>query len=304
MIWANLLHLSFNMWEDHDGAGNRWRAWRPSLRFDEPLWRDLLAAMSQAGMNTLVIDLGDGVRYRSHPEIAVEGAWSPEKLRDELARARDSGLQPIPKLNFSTAHDAWLGPYSRAVSTPAYYAVCRDLIAEVAELFEGPALFHLGMDEETAEMQRTYQMLVVRQYDLWWHDFGLLCESVAAAGARPWIWSDYLWGHPDVFLERMPASVLQSNWYYGTRFSDVEPGDVPAVRAYRILDEHGYDQVPTASNVGTDKNFSMTVEYCRRTIAPKRLLGFLQTPWYPTLEEFRARHLQAIEQVAEAVARS
>ena len=64
---------------------------------------------------------------------------------------RALGIEPLPKLNFSTCHDAWLGPYSRMVSTPAYYDVCRDLIDEVAELFGGPRFFHLGMDEETAQ---------------------------------------------------------------------------------------------------------------------------------------------------------
>ena len=81
--------------------------------------------MARAGMNMLVIDLGDGIRYESHPEIAVQGAWPPARLREELARLRALGLEPIPKLNFSTAHDAWLHDYSRMVSTPAYYKVSR-----------------------------------------------------------------------------------------------------------------------------------------------------------------------------------
>ena len=102
----------------------------------------------------VVIDLGDGVRYESHPEIAVENASPVEQLREELARLRERGLEPIPKLNFSASHDIWLGPYSRQVSTEPYYAVCRDLIAEAIEIFDHPRLFHLGMDEELAHHQR------------------------------------------------------------------------------------------------------------------------------------------------------
>lgn len=45
-------------------------------------------------------------------------------------------------------------------------------------------------------------------------------------------------------------------------------------------------------------NFAKTVSFCRERIAPDRLLGFLQTAWYPTLPEYRDRHLQAIEQIA------
>ena len=83
--------------------------YRPELRVDRSLWNDLLKQMQRAGMNLVVIDLGDGVKYESHPEIAVKGAWSSAKLQTELRRLRALGLDPIPKLNFSTTHDAWLG---------------------------------------------------------------------------------------------------------------------------------------------------------------------------------------------------
>ena len=66
------------------------------------------------------------------------------------------GLEPIPKLNFSTAHDAWMGLYSLRVSAKPYYEVCRDLIKDAVNIFDGPRFFHLGMDGETAEHHRHY----------------------------------------------------------------------------------------------------------------------------------------------------
>jgi hypothetical protein len=237
------------------------------------------------------------VRYDSHPEIAVQGAWPVSRLREELAKVRGMGLEPIPKLNFSTCHDAWLGPYARCVSTDTYYQVCRDLIAEVIDLFDRPRFFHLGMDEETAHHQRQHEYVLIRQYDLWWHDLGFLVEQVEKRSVRPWVWSDYVWDHPDVFYERMPKSVLQSNWYYGAEFSQ----EVGYVKAYLDLDMHGYDQVPTGSNWSTPVNLAGTVAYCRNHIAPERLLGFLQTVWRPTLEECRERHMEAIELVGQAL---
>jgi hypothetical protein len=300
MFFANLLHLSFNMWEDHPGPPNRWRAYHPRLRFDDALWRELTGRMADAGADMLVLDLGDGVRYETHPEIAVEGAWTRARLAEELARLRDLGIEPVPKLNFSAAHDTWLGPWARRVSTPEYYGVCRDLIAEVADLFGRPRLFHIGMDEETAHDQRSYQYVVVRQGELWWHDLLFLAGEVTRTGSRPWVWSDAVWRHPDEFLDRIPRTVLQSNWYYGTLFDDEDDSWRPAVGAYRLLDEHGFDQVPTASNIGSDRNFPLTVSYCRNRIDPARLHGFLQTPWYPTLSEYREKHLAAIDQIAAA----
>ncbi len=297
-IWANLLHLSYNMWVDYAPAHiKRYGVYKSYLRFDRKLWNDLLARMKAAGMNMVVIDLGDGIKYKSCPEIAVENAWSTTELRSELARIREMGLEPIPKLNFSSTHDAWLGPYARMLSTPKYYEVCRDLIAEVSDLFDKPRFFHLGMDEETAAHQRDHLYVVVRQFDLWWHDFLFLVEQAEKAGTRAWIWSDYSWEHPDEFYSRMPKAVLQSNWYYGTDFGP----KVNYVKAYRDLAEHGYDQVPTGSNWSSPKNFGLTVDYCRKNIPAERLFGFFQTIWHPTLEECRERHEQGIDQVAAAM---
>jgi len=302
MIFGNLIHLSYNMWEDNPNIGpnkNIYHGYMPDFCFDESMWNEILKRMGDAGMNMIVVDVGDGVQFKRRPEIAVRGAWTGDKLREELAKARALGLEPIPKLNFSTCHDVWLGEYHRRVSTPAYYDVCRDLIAETIELFDKPRFFHLGMDEETCQHQRLHHYVVVRQYDLWWHDIEFYFREVEKGGSRPWVWSDYEWNSPELFFERMPKSVLQSNWYYGNVFDEERKG----VKAYRDLEERGYEQVPTFSNHSCAENAELTVEYCRRQIAPERLLGFLQTPWRPTKADFRERHFEAIDVVGRIIAR-
>ncbi len=107
-IWAYLVHLSYNMWSDRDVAELEpiHLSFKPYLRFNARVWRDVTSAMSQAGVTMVVIDLGDGVQYTSHPEIAVRHAWSTGQLQQELRILRDLGIEPIPKLNFSAAHDA------------------------------------------------------------------------------------------------------------------------------------------------------------------------------------------------------
>lgn len=299
LIWGNLLHLSYNMWSDwiNPAVASPYYGARPYLRFDEKLWTDLITRMADVGFNMVVIDLGDGVRWESHPEIAVENAWSVGRLREEIARLRSMGLEPIPKLNFSTCHDTWMGMYARRISTPEYYDFCRDMIAEVMALFETPRFFHLGMDEEELKHQKHFEYVVLRQYDLWWRDFRFLVDLVEKGGSRAWIWSDYVWEHPDLFWERMPQSVLQSNWYYGMDFR-------PEAResgAYSGLEAHGFDQVPTFSNWTTPENIPGTVKFCREQTAPERLKGFLLAPWRPTLEECRERHMGAIEAVGEVI---
>ncbi|MDX9972659.1 MAG: twin-arginine translocation signal domain-containing protein [FCB group bacterium] len=305
MIWANLLHLGFNMWVDWDypeGRENYTNA-SSTLRFDEPLWNDLVDKMAESGLNMVVIDLGEGVRYDSHPELAVEGSWEKPRVKEMLAKLRAKGLEPIPKMNFSATHDHWLGPFSRCLSTDAYYGACKDLIAEAVDLFDKPRFFHLGMDEETAQHQKRQLYTVIRQYDLWWKDFLFLVEQVEKGNSRPWIWSDYIWEHKDVFLKRMPKSVVQSNWYYGNSFDREKKGEERYVGAYHELAEAGYDQIPTGSNWSHPENFGMTVDYVTKNLPQEHILGFLQTPWKPTLEACRERHFAAIEQVRDAKAK-
>ncbi len=307
-MWAYLLHLGSNLWVDRvvPGREQDYICFQPFLRCEAALWRALTAALAASGATAVLIDVADGVRYDSHPELAVRRAWSRPRLQRELARLRRLGLEPIPKLNFSTAHDAWLGPYGRMVSTDAYYAVCRDLIAETIELFGRPSLFHLGMDEETAAHQQLYAYAVMRQHDLWWQDLRFLVDQVERGGSRAWVWSDYLWHHPDEYLRRMPRTVLQSNWYYGASFSlDRRRNPAAAyVRAYLQLDAHGFDQVPTGSNHAHAGNFAATVGFARRHLAPERLRGFLQTAWRPTQTVYRERHLEAIAQLQAARTRA
>lgn len=306
LMWGMLLHMGVNMWSDIPVT-----SWGPfkgdelslvcqadHLRFDETVWQTLTDRMQAAGMNLLVIDLGEALQYESHPELAVKGSWTVERFRKELARLRAKGLEPIPKLNFSTAHDTWLKEYSRQVSTTAYYTVCADLIREVCAIFDTPRFFHLGYDEETAAHQSKYSYAVVRQGELWWHDFLFFVKQVEQHTMRPWIWSDYYWHHPQEFLKRMPKSVLQSNWYYGAGF---DPAKEKAVQAYLDIDKAGFDQVPTGSNWDSDLNFKGTVSFCRQHLAPERLQGFLMAPWFFTLPEWQHKNLQAIAQVEEMI---
>jgi len=303
VIKANLIHLSFNMWRDRefresDTPQQKDIYYEPQLRFDERLWRDVIAHMAEAGMNMAVLDLGDAVVYHSHPEIAIQNAWPVKKVRQELDFCRSLGVEPVPKLNFSACHDVWLGEYARKLATREYYAVCADLIREVADLFGGPRLFHIGMDEETWQHQGNMLYAVVRQGELWWHDLNFLVQTVERAGAKAWVWSDVLWNcDRNVFQTNMPRTVLQSNWYYGNRFPLPENDPLNYVRAYHWLDEMGYEQVPTGSTWSHRENYALTVEYCRKHLSAQRLLGFMMATWRPTLEARRQAHLDAIQSV-------
>ena len=279
-MWAYLMHLGENMWGDPGGIMT-YAKYEEEVTVNDAVWRQTIDFLPSQSINTVLIDLGDGVQYETHPEIAIKGAWSKEKLKKELDHMRAIGLTPIPKLNFSAGHDAWLGVYSRMLSTPQYYQVCKELIEEVAELFDHPRYFHLGMDEEIAEFQAGLAFCCIRQHDLWWHDLYYLLDVCEKVGARPWIWADYVWRHPEKFLEKMPKSVLLSNFWYN-RIRKNPDGTYKETQydAYRVLEEAGFDQVPCCSTTeGVRVSALETMKLGKEVIAQQRLYGYMTAPW-------------------------
>lgn len=294
MFWVYMIHLSSNMWGDVSSSDPFSRC-SETLDTEEEAWQEVTSFLPECGFNTLLIDLGDGVQYESHPEISVPGAWSKEKLKKELGRLRSMGITPVPKLNFSAAHDNWLGIYGRMVSTPTYYKVCKDLIDEVTELFDSPEIFHLGLDEETYRMQETYSYAVIRNGELWWHDADYLFRCCNERGTRPWVWADRYWDHPEDYLSHMSKDVLQSNWYYwpmkrkedGSLFCESNGPEAKAIQAYLDLDKAGYDQIPTSSTWNFKHNSYQTMELGKECLSPEHLKGYMTASWMKTIVAYR-----------------
>ena len=326
--WIDLVHLGMKMWGDlpmkeppkRDGimtknlTDEEFNAIfrnpdilaKDRVYFDEPFWHELSAKLRASGCNCILLDVGEALAYPSHPELAVKGSWSPEKLKAEIARLRGMGFEVFPKLNFSTSHDAWLGPYERMIATPEYYKVCADVIRDTMDVFAPVENFHIGFDEEDVPVfHSNSSILVMRQGELWWHDLNWLVREVEKYGARTWAWSDYLRRHnkeqfKKEFCRRMPKTVVQNPWMYWTKKAKMDTE--PYIQAFLTLAEAGYDVAPCGSNCyGVTENFPDMSEYCHEKIAPERLNGMILAPWIRTIPEYRRLHWQAADLMAEAI---
>ena len=318
-----LIHLSMNMWEDSDNhvpspSPDLLEAMTPTTRrrmeeyfyqrrfqehrqFDANLWHELVPALANAGVDTLLFDVADGIRWRRHPELSLPEAWSAEELKRELDFCRSHGMKVLPKLNFSSSHDAWLREYSRMLSTKIYYDLCAELIAELIEIFDGPDYFHIGMDEENDAMQETYLHSTVRRGELWWHDFHFILDKIRAGGATPWMWSDKLWHCGlDEFSANVPKDVIQSNWYYSGDFAPSSEEYRKMLDGFTQLETAGYLQVPAGSNWMNFDNYPSLVAYCREKISPERLVGFINAPWYSITPEHSPHLEEAVAQIKAA----
>ena len=320
-IRAVLLHMGMNMWGEWRApgepriAGKRYT--HDEIWFSENVWNRTIDHAKARNFNMVVMDLGEFVRYPSHPELAVKGSWSAERMRDEARRLRKLGLEPIPKLNFSASHDQWLKEYGRMLSTRPYYKVCADVLKDVSEIFERPRFIHLGFDEEKIESQRKRLAVCVRQNELWWHDLLWFVKEVEKLGSRAWMFSDYGWHHPE-FIEKCPKSVLQSNWYYN---EDAQGYDIPKMkdwykpklRLFADLDKAGFDQIPCPSNWlspklkesgRTDNNdcAGEVVRHCRANISAEHLKGFMMASWTDCKGEGAFRfNCAGMDQLAKAM---
>jgi hypothetical protein len=295
-----LIHIGTNLWYEvgnNRGGGEKvWqRAGSDKMRFEKDLFWELVDHAKACGINTVVLDLADGIVYESHPELAIEGSIEREELMEMIKRLRELGLDIIPKLNFSTCHDVWLKDYSRMVSTKPYYDVCRDIINEVCDVFE-PEIIHLGMDEENYENQSKYDCAVVRQNDLWWHDLRFLVDVVESRGAKAMIWSDYARHRPDEFTKKCPKSVVQCPWYYFNKFEgDLTEGERIRVEPFLRLADAGYTIIAGGSSEYFSDNVTLLDEFCRKRLPQDCYTGIIQTTWAATTEKWRAPLFEAVE---------
>ena len=105
ILTGSLVHLSCNTGAENTSVDK--------LTFDEKLWNEIVEETAKSGQNAMFIALGDGVIFNSHPEIAIPGAWTRQRLRKEIQRLKELGITLMPKMNFSTMHD--IGWVSTAV---------------------------------------------------------------------------------------------------------------------------------------------------------------------------------------------
>ncbi|MBP3774766.1 MAG: hypothetical protein ILA34_05405 [Bacteroidaceae bacterium] len=327
-IRALFLQLGNNMWCDYPAEsmgrtareGIQYLAKKPDLKLvcRDEVWRAATDRMAELGLNMVVVDLGEGLFYPSHPELAIEGTWSIEKMRAEIKRLNQMGIEVVPKLNFSTTHNGWMGDYTHMVSSKPYYRMCEEVISDVIEIFGHPRFFHIGYDEESASFQERhgYQYICARKDEFWWKDFLHIIGTLEKHNARPWMWSDYGWHHED-FYDRCPKSVVQQNWFYdsqngGFDMNTNKTSDLVRLQHFVKLDKAGFDQVPCGTNWvgGVRKKLNMNaddvmgklVTFIREHVSQERLMGFMLAPWCPTdTPENGKKILDGISQLAEAV---
>lgn len=320
-MWALLVNLGIWQGGEDESSG--------TFKFDQSAWEDIIDKSADAGINTIVLDCGGAIEFPSHPELALEGAWSLKKLKEEIERCKSKGIRIIPKLNFSAHHDDWLGEYNWMVGTKIYYKVCKDMINDAYEYFEHPEYIHLGMDEEdeTRDIARP-EIVVRRKPEKFIKDVKYFIDCVKEAGAKAWLWDAPFLLHTELYEKYIKpdealvtvscyVSIYKEHW---RRIEDGRPEDIafyrtrapykdmnltyieedPMVATFRekslSLLEHGYTYVPNMSPYNEiDICFDDMFRYMKENAPDDQIEGYIASVWWFMTEDKKHYYEHALE---------
>lgn len=188
--------------------------------FDPQVAEEVLDALVEQGFNMLMIGVSDGVRYKSHPELARHYSQPMSILRKLAEQARQRGLQVVPKLNFSRSevnrHSEWMIKPGEAwhehFDDEYAWKLGFDVIDEIIQATQPERFFHVGMDEDHSRSIQQFTDAIFT-----------LRKGLKKRRLRTVTWSDSSLDYPSgqVYREKseaaekeLPSDVVRILWNY------------------------------------------------------------------------------------------
>jgi hypothetical protein len=241
--------------------------------------------MAAAGMNTLLLELGEAMEFACLPKAHLRGQVKAAEVNEHIRKWKDMGIETVPILEFSAIHSEWMGEYCRMTATPPYREKCREIIRETYETLEKPRFIHIGMADETNRLNDG-NLVVFRQKEVLWNELKFFSDEIVKTGARPWMWGDAVGTHLDTFAGKLPKDFLVSyRWMVNVTTGDKIPeSESKWIETFDRINAAGYDQVPVCSTNGwyqrgrarsveTVLNPPYLAKYVRSHVSPERLKG-------------------------------
>ncbi len=214
---------------------NRWG--HPNNAYVSPeFFCDFLArTLIRWKYNTLVLIVGNGMKFDSHPECSGPAAWSKDEVRRVLDFCRQNYLDVVPLQTvlghanwFTLAHkDLWEdGDYHIAcVSNPATQKLLHGVYDEIIDVFK-PKFMHLGMDEAwwktlDAPAEKRCKLCAGKpKWQIVADQAAHFRDYLAARGIRAMMWGDMLLEehnggapyHSAKALDAIPRDIVICNW--------------------------------------------------------------------------------------------
>ncbi|GAB4239350.1 MAG: family 20 glycosylhydrolase [Acidobacteriota bacterium] len=276
--------------------------------------------LPREGVNVLVLEIGYGFRFPSHPELAAEGALDAGDVRALLRAARSRDIRLIPQLN-CLGHQSWaehtfplLVKYPEFDETPGQYPnnegiYCRSycplhpdvhrvvfaLIDDLVTAFDAKD-FHVGMDEVfLIASEHCPRCRGKDPAELFAGEVRALYDHLAEKGVRMWMWGDrFLDGKTTGIgkweaaengthpaVDRVPKDIVICDWHY--EYSPPTPGYF-ALKGFPVVVSPWRKTDVALHQLGRVR---LLREATNPTLA-ERAWGVLQTTWCNPAEFVRA----------------
>jgi len=259
--------------------------------FDLEVGLEVVDTLAAEGFSMLIVDCYDGVKYRSHPELAKHYTVPMRTLKSLVATAREKGLEVVPKLNFSRSrhehhHNDWiLGPNERPnhhFDDDVYWKKGFEVMDELIAAIQPPRFFHVGMDEDTDRSCAQYIAAIRR-----------LRAGLRKRKLRTIIWNGGLTDSPAwmVIAEKslvaekaIPHDIVQLHWRY----------DRCPTQDLRRIAKQGFELWGAPG--GTPER----VKAFRDAVVRLGGKGLVMTAWIPCTQENRERLVERIKMLGPA----
>lgn len=252
----------------------------------------------QSGLNTVVVQVTDGVTLQHAPWRIKDGAWSRDEFKVWIGYIQGKGMQVVPELKLLTHQDKFLqnkqtdlmfNSSSYDPSNPQVYQKnVYPLIDELVELIS-PRAFHIGHDE-VAGFARWWWPKWLKEgeemlpAELFYQDVAQLHEYLSKRGLEIWMWGDMLitpeefpemrrnnlhgipldYGKP--LRQRLPKDIVICDWHYADNQADYPSLATFKAEGFRVIGA-------TWKKEKTIRNFS-------RYAAKHGADGMIATTWF------------------------
>jgi len=180
--------------------------------------------LAPAGVNTLVLRVDYGYRYKSHPELVGGHPLEEDDIKKLVAVCKKNNIRLMPQVNL-LGHQSWAGSVGKLLEAypefdetpkvefpkeykwpnedglycksycplhPEVHDVVFDIVDEITEVFEADA-FHAGMDEVFyighEQCPRCYGR---DKAELFAGEVNKIRDHLKESGKELWIWGDRL----------------------------------------------------------------------------------------------------------------
>lgn len=263
---------------------------------DKAYW--MVDEAKQAGLNTLVVLVTDGVALQHAPWRAMKGAWSREEFKAWVNYAQGKHMQVIPELNLLTHQENFLQSNHQGLlfnsltydpRNPVLYQMwVFSLLDEIIDLVS-PNAIHIGHDELAGFARWWWPKWLkdgeeILPAELFYKDVAQVHEYLGKRGLETWMWGDMLIS-PDEFPEMNPKLLHGRPDGYGKALRQKLPKDIVICDWHYADDQADYPSLTTFKGEGfrvlgatwrkekTTRNFS-------RYAAVHGADGMIATTWF------------------------